>query len=303
MTSYIIITPAHNEEPFIERTIQSVVAQTVRPFAWVIVNDASTDQTRTIIERYTKDYSFIQLVNVERSAGRHFGNKVHAFNRGLAVVRDLNCDYIGNLDADVSFESNYFENILREFANDSKLGIAGGMIHTRRGEGYVSQEVALDSVAGAVQLFRRQCYEDVGGFLPLSQGGEDSAAEVMARMKGWKVRTLPRFRVLEHRETGSATARPLAARVREGRRMQSLGYGPVFFSLRCLYRAKERPRVLGSCAVFWGYLAGKFGGEPVALPSEAVRFLRAEHRAKIKHLLHLSPGSVAGMEIESSHRS
>jgi len=303
VTSYVIITPAHNEEAFIEKTITSVLAQTVRPLKWVLVNDASTDRTRVIIDCYAKAHSFIQPVHVERPASRHFGNKVRAFNRGLAVVRDVKSDCIGNLDADVSFETNYFESVLHEFARDSKLGIAGGMIHTRQGEGYVSQEVALDSVAGAVQLFRRRCYDDVGGFLPLNQGGEDSAAEVIARMKGWKVRTLPKLRVLEHRQTGSATARPLASRVREGRRMQSLGYGPVFFSLRCLYRVKEQPRFLGSCAAFWGYLAGKFGGEPVALPPEAVRYLRAEHRAKLKRLLHLSSGSAAGREIEPSHCS
>lgn len=287
VTSYVIITPAHNEEAFIEKTITSMLAQTFRPLKWVVVNDASTDRTREIVEPYSREHSFIQLVNVERPAGRHFGNKVRAFNQGLAGIRDSKFDFIGNLDADVSFEANYFENLLGELTRNPKLGIAGGMIHTLRGETYISQEVALDSVAGAVQLFRRECYEDVGGFLPLRQGGEDSVAEVTARMKGWEVRTLPALRVLEHRQTGSATARPLASRVREGRRMHSLGYGPVFFSLRCLYRVKERPRLLGSCAAFWGYLVGKLGGEPVALPPEAVRYLRAEHRAKLKRLLHL----------------
>ena len=288
MANYVIITPAHNEDDFIERTITSLIAQTVRPLKWVIVNDASTDRTREIVEHYALKHGFIQLVNVERSAGRHFGNKVRAFNQGLMEVRGLRFDYIGNLDADISFEPTYFEGILNEFAQNAKLGIAGGMIHSRLGEEYVSQEVALDSVAGAVQLFRRMCFEQVGGYMMLPYGGIDTAAEVTARMKGWTVLTFPQFRVLEHRRTGSASARPLAARVKEGRRMQSLGYGALFYFLRCLYRAKEHPKVVGSCAAFWGFLASKLSGEPVALPPDAVRYLRAEHRAKLKRLLHLS---------------
>ncbi len=288
VANYVVITPAHNEDAFIEKTITSVIAQTIRPLKWVIVNDASTDHTREIVERHITEHSFIQLVNIERSEGRHFGNKVRAFNQGFAKIRDLKFAYLGNLDADISFEPTYFESILREFAKDTKLGIAGGMIHSRLGEEYLSQEVALDSVAGAVQLFRRACFEQVGGYMLLPYGGIDTAAEVTARMKGWTVRTFPEFRVLEHRRTGSATARPLASRVKEGRRMQSLGYGALFYFLRCLYRAKEQPKVVGSCAAFWGFLASKFSGEPIALPPDAVRYMRAEHRAKLKRLFHLS---------------
>jgi len=291
MANYVIITPAHNEDAFIEKTIASVIAQTVHPLKWVVVNDASTDRTAEIVECYAKEYNFIQLVNVERPTGRHFGHKVRAFNRGLAEIRDLNFDYIGNLDADVSFEPNYFESILLQFVKEPRLGIAGGMIYSRLGEEYVSQEVALDSVAGAVQLFRRACFEQVGGYLLLPYGGIDTAAEVTARMKAWTVHTYPEFRVLEHRRTGSATACPLASRVKEGRRMQTLGYGALFYFLRCLYRAKEQPKVVGSCAAFWGFLASKLSGEPIALPAEAVRYLRAEHRAKLKRLFRLSSAS------------
>jgi GT2 family glycosyltransferase len=284
---YVIITPAHNEGAFIEKTITSVISQTSRPVKWVIVNDASTDDTRKIVERYTKEQDFIQLMNVQRSTGRHFANKVRAFNQGLAQMRGLDFDYIGNLDADISLEPTYFERILGEFVKDAKLGIAGGMIHSRIDNIYVSQEVALDSVAGAVQLFRRDCFEQVGGYMLLPYGGIDTAAEVTARMKGWRVRTFPECRVLEHRRTGSATARPLASRVKEGRRMQSLGYGVLFFLLRCVYRVKEQPLLLGSCAALWGYLTAKLGGEPVILPPEVVCYLRAEHRTKLKRLLHL----------------
>jgi poly-beta-1,6-N-acetyl-D-glucosamine synthase len=287
---YVIITPAHNEEAFIAKTAESMVAQTIRPMKWVVVNDASGDRTREIIERFAREHSFIELVNLDRAAGRHFGNKVRAFNAGFERVANLDYDFIGNLDADISFGPVYFENILRQFEIDPKLGLAGGMVHSCVEGQYESQEVALDSVAGAVQLFRRKCFEQVGGYRPLPNGGIDAAAEIAARMHGWGTRTFAEFQVLEHRRTGSATARPLAARVKEGRRMHSLGYSLLFFLFRCLYRSVKKPVILGSGAALYGYLASALARSPLALPPEVVRFLRNEQYGKLKRAFGLKAG-------------
>ncbi len=282
MSSYVIITPAHNEEAFIAKTAESVVAQTVRPLKWVVVNDASGDQTREIIEKFAREHAFIELVNLDRAAGRHFGNKVRAFNAGLERVTHLGFDFIGNIDADLSFGPDYFANILRQFEGNPKLGLAGGMVHSCVDGEFESQNVALDSVAGAVQLFRRKCFEQVGGYRPLPNGGIDAAAEVTARMHGWMTQTFAEIQVLEHRRTGSATARPLTACVKEGRRMYSLGYSWLFFLFRCLYRSLKKPVVLGSCAGLYGYLASAVARNPVVLPPEVVRFLRQEQHGKLK---------------------
>jgi len=288
MKSYVIITPAHNEEAFIEKTLQSVVGQNVRPLKWVIVNDASTDGTRQIVERYAASYNFIQLINVERAQGRHFGNKVRAFNRGLAAVAELPYDFIGNLDADISFEPHYFENMLRQFDSDPRLGISGGIVFTRVGDTFRTHDETLDSVGGAVQLFRRKCFEEIGGYMPLEFGGIDAAAEIIARMKGWKVRKSVQDPVYEHRRTGTANTRLLPSKIREGRRFYSLGYGLAFYSLRCVYRVKESPVVLGSAAAFVGYLLSMIGRRPRLLPREAIRHLKAEHRMKLKRALGLN---------------
>ena len=288
MSAYVIITPAHNEEAFIEKTLQSVVRQTVRPLKWIVVNDASTDRTQRIVERYAADFDFIKLLNFDRPAGRHFGNKVHAFNHGLAMAVQLPYDFIGSLDADISLDPDYYERILAGFGKDAQLGLAGGMVSSSIGGEFVSQQVALDSVAGAVQLFRRECFAQVGGYLALPSGGVDSVAEITARMKGWKVRTFPEIRVLEHRRTGTATAGPLVARVREGRRFHSLGYGFAFYSLRCVRRSLEKPVAIGSAAAFYGYLSSLLRGEPVLLPPDVVRYLRAEQRGKLLGAIKLS---------------
>lgn len=288
MSNYIIITPAHNEDAFIEKTIRSVIHQQVRPLKWIIVNDASTDRTAKIVEQYASQHSFMEVVKVERPAGRDFKSKVHAFNAGFARTRGLDFEFVGNLDADISLAPEYYQNILREFKKNSKLGIAGGMVHSCFGGDFVSQEVSLDSVAGAVQVFHRKCFEQIGGYTPLPLGGIDTAAEIKARMNGWVTRTFPANKALEHRRTGSATARPLASKVREGRRFYSLGYGCLFFAARCLFRLMQPPRVLGSGAAFVGYLGSAISGGPMALPPDVVRFLRGEQRAKLRRALRLS---------------
>jgi len=290
MSNFVIITPAHNEAEFIEKTILGMEAQTVKPLRWVIVDDASTDGTEAVVRKYCQRNKFIHLVKVVRPAGRHFGNKAKAFLRGLAEVGHDNYQFIGNLDADISLEPNYFANILAEFQKDPKLGIGGGIVFTKIGEEFVTFDRTLDSVAGAVQLFRRECFEEIGGYPILSQGGIDTAAEITARMKGWTVRKSIENEVFEYRRTGTAVVGPLRSRMKEGRHFHSLGYDALFYFLRCGFRLKDKPFVLGSIAGLAGYLEGVLRRQPIVLPRETVRYLRGEQRAKLKRLLRL-PGA------------
>lgn len=285
MSNVIIVTPAHNEEAFIEKTLDSMIAQTLRPLRWVVVNDASSDGTREIVERYASRHDFIRLVNVERAPGRHFGNKVFAFNRGMNEVRDVDYEYIGNLDADISLERDYYESVVREFEKDSQLGIAGGKVYTRVGDRFITHDETLSHVGGAVQLFRRKCFQDVAGYMPLPFGGIDAAAEITARVKGWRVRKFPSLKVLEHRRTGTAQRSLLGAKVHEGRRMYSLGYDPLFFFLRCVFRSVDQPFVIGSVAAFVGYFGSLLQGQPVLLPEDVVAFSRAEQRQRLRSIL------------------
>jgi biofilm PGA synthesis N-glycosyltransferase PgaC len=287
MAKFVIITPAHNEEALIVHTAEAMIAQAVRPMRWVIVNDASTDRTRELVEGFAREHSFIEVVNLERAAGRHFGNKVRAFNAGLERVQGFDYEFVGNLDADMSLAPDYFQKLLAQFEANPKLGIGGGMVHTTINGQFVSQEVALDSVAGAVQLFRRKCFEQIGGYRALPLGGIDAAAEIAARMHGWMTRTFPELPAREHRFTGSATASPLKSRLKEGKRLYSLGYSPLFFLVRCLYRFRERPLLLGSLVAYWGYVLSALGRTPIAVTPEMVRFLRAEQHGKLKRLLGL----------------
>lgn len=288
MSGYVLITAAHNEAAFIARTCESVLAQTRPPLRWIVVDDASSDETGTIVDRYRAAHpGLIELVRMDRPPGRDFGNKVRAFDHGLARVGQSPFAFVGNLDADIELPPDYYAQMLTHFRNDSRLGIAGGMVHSSIDGAYVAQNVAPDSVAGAVQLFRRECFESVGGYLPLRHGGIDAAAEIMARQKGWRVRTFADIAVYEHRRTGTASSDPLSARRREGARLYSLGYRSTFFIARCIRRSLEPPAIIGSLTALYGYMVSAARREPVVLPDDAIAYLRAEQRHKLLRTLGL----------------
>src|SRR2546423_928313 len=106
---YVLITPARNEEKFIAKTLDSMIAQTLLPERWVIVDDGSTDKTPDLIQQYARQYSWIEFVRREQRPDRSFSGKVCAFNAGFERLRSLEFEIIGNLDADLSFDPEYLE--------------------------------------------------------------------------------------------------------------------------------------------------------------------------------------------------
>lgn len=287
---YILITPAHNEEDFIEKTLESVVAQTVRPLKWVIVDDGSKDSTADIADRWAGKHDFIMVVRLKRDNQRSFARKAHAFADGLKQVEHLPFDYVGCVDADMSFGADYFANILADFEKDPQLGIGGGIVYTKFSKEFVTYDTTEDSVGGKVQLFRRKCFEDVGGYLPLKYGGIDTAAEVIARMKGWTVRKSFTAPAYEHRRTSFSWGGPIKAKVKEGAHFHSLGYDPLFYTFRCFYRLTEYPFVIGSLGALYGYVKCAVIRREIVLKPEVVRYLRTEQRSKLKRALRISSG-------------
>lgn len=280
--AYVLITPARNEEAFIEKTLQSVVTQTVLPEKWVIVSDRSTDRTDEIVRRYAEVYSFIQFVRVREQSHRNFEAKVNAFKTGYDSIGNVEYEFLGNLDADVSFEPSYYQNIMAHFAGNNKLGIAGGIIQELINNKYLCQNISLNSVAGAVQLFRKECYEKIGGYIPMEYGGIDAAAEILARAGGWEVRTFPEYKVLHHRRVTTGKKNIFATRFYQGVTNYSLGYSPVFHITRSLFRMMQRPPFIGSAASILGYYYAFIQRRQRKLPDNVIRFLRNEQRGRLK---------------------
>src|SRR5215475_12821945 len=146
-----LVTPARNEAAFLRGTIESVVAQTVKPVRWVIVSDGSTDGTDEIVKEYAALYDWIELVQMPERKERHFGGKVRAFNAGYERLRDLEYDLIGNLDADITFGPDYVAFLLQKFQENSQLGVAGTPF-TEEARHYDYRFTSVEHVSGACQL-------------------------------------------------------------------------------------------------------------------------------------------------------
>lgn len=287
--SYVLVTPARNEEAFIELTIQSVIAQTVRPLRWVIVSDGSTDRTDDIVRRYAEEHDWIELVRMPERAERHFGGKVVSFQEGYQRLNGLPYDIVGNLDADLSFDSDYFEFLLDRFRDDALLGVAGTPF-SEDNKTYDYRFSSKDHVSGACQLFRRQCYEDFGGYVPLKGGGIDSLAVVAARMKGWRTRTFTEKVIRHHRPMGTGGGSgKLAANLRLGERAYRLGWHPVWQLSRSLYQMTKTPYLVGGAALLLGYLYASLHHPERPLSKELIEFQQRDQMRRLWSFLTLRP--------------
>lgn len=278
---YALISPVRDEEAYIEETIRSIVGQRARPITWLIVSDGSRDRTDEIVSAWARKHDFIRLVRLERDTGRHFGGKVRAFNHAYGLIWHLDFDFIGNLDGDVTLAPDYYERALAAFAREPRLGIAGGIIMENVGGAYVRQDSSPLHTPGATQLFRRVCLEGIGGYLALKGGGEDSAADIMARMQGWETRSLEELKVMHHRRVGSGLGGVLRARYQAGVTDYALGKHPLFVALKSLRRLGESPPLLASLCRLLGFASAAARGEPRLTSEDFVRFVRREEMERM----------------------
>jgi glycosyltransferase involved in cell wall biosynthesis len=279
---YVLITPARNEEAFLERTIDTMVRQTARPVRWVIVNDGSTDGTPRVARAHAARHDWITVVDMPLRRDRSFAAKVRCFDAGYAAVRDLAHDVVGNLDADISFDADYVEFLLERFAEDPALGVAGTVFEEP--DGYRSDVDSFEGeqhVAGGCQLFRRRCFEEIGGYVPNRAGGVDWIAVTTARMRGWRTRAFREKAFFHHRSLGTAERNTVASAFSYGEKDYYLGGHPLWELCRVAYRLRKRPYVVGGVAVGLGYLAAALRRVERPVSAELMRFHRREQLRKL----------------------
>jgi glycosyltransferase involved in cell wall biosynthesis len=282
MVKYILITPARNEEKFIEDTIRSVIAQTSLPERWLIVDDGSKDRTAEIVERYAECCPWIELVRQPKRLDRNFAAKAHAVHAGLERVRSIQFEVVGNLDADVSFESDYLAFLMQKFSDDPELGVAGTPFTE---ENYDSMKDSFEGenfVSGPCQLFRYRCFQEIGGYAPNRAGGVDWIAVMTARMKGWKVRSFSEKRFHHHRPAGTAERGILSAFFASGEKDYFLGGSPIWQLCRVGYRMTKKPVLTGGLALLFGYCWAAMRRIERPITPELMRFHRREQMKKLK---------------------
>ncbi len=288
--TYALVTPARNEEAFIEKTLTSIVSQTILPVRWVIVSDGSTDRTDDIVRNYLAMYDWIELVRMPEHRDRNFAAKVSCFNAGHERLAGLDYDIIGNLDADISFDADYMEFLLKQFLQDERLGVAGTPFVEEHHSGYDYRFANIEHVSGACQLFRRQCFADIGGYIPIKGGGIDWVAVTSARMKGWKTRTYTEKKCFHHRPMGTGGSNRLGARFKLGKEDYYLGGHPLWEFLRALRQLKFKPFILGGLFLYAGYLWAFLSRVKRPMPGDLVEFHRSEQMARLKSIVRRAIG-------------
>jgi poly-beta-1,6-N-acetyl-D-glucosamine synthase len=281
---YVLISPARNEAAFIEQTIQSVIAQTHLPLRWVIVSDGSTDGTDDIVKKYQADHAWIELVRMPERTERHFAGKVDAFNAGRAKLANLDYDVIGNLDTDVSFDADYFAFLLRKFVENPRLGVAGTPFREGSFQ-YDYRFTSIEHVSGQIQMFRRECFEEIGGYVPIKSGGVDLIPVITARMKGWQTRTFPEMVYLHHRKMSSANHSSLGIAYNGGRTDYTHGCDPVWELFRSVYQMTHPPVILGGVFCLAGYVWAMVTRTERVVTAELVQFRKIEQRRRLREFI------------------
>jgi biofilm PGA synthesis N-glycosyltransferase PgaC len=279
MTRYVIITPARDEEGHIAETIESVRRQTVLPVEWVIVDDGSADQTGEILDRAAAQSPWIRVIHRKNRGFRKSGGGVmEAFYDGYNSLQHKDWDFIVKLDGDLSFSPDYFEKCFDYFRADPKLGIGGGeIVHEVVGKLKVEENPRFH-VRGATKIYRKSCWEAIGGLWPAP--GWDTIDEVKANMLGWKTRAFEDLQLLHHRVTGAAEG-IVRDRVKHGMVCYISGYHPLFVAASCLRRITQKPYVVGSAAIMYGFLKGHMTHPPRLEDRSYVAYIRAQQLRRL----------------------
>lgn len=273
-TRYAVITPVRDEEQFLPATIESMVRQTILPEKWIIVDDGSKDNTGKIVDDYAARYPWICAVHrQDRGFRKSGGGVVDAFNDGYRALACSNWEFIAKFDGDLTFEADYFEKCFEEFARDPKLGVGGGMICNVIDGIKQMEEAPAFHVRGATKIYRRQCWEQIGGYW--AAPGWDTMDEVKANSLGWTTRSFRALHLLHHRPTGTADGL-WGGFVKYGRANYICGYHPLFMLGKCLRRVKQKPLLLGSLALMYGYVSGYLKRIPQVNDPVAIAYLRRQ---------------------------
>ena len=256
LRNYILITPAKNEEKNLAKCISSVTNQTVKPVLWVIIDDGSTDNTPEIIKEAKEKNDWIQSITLEegiRDLGVHYS---HICKKGFEFAfehckeHDIKYNHIGLIDADVHLEEAYFEDLMKEFEKDSKLGIASGETMSIAGERVVHAKQREDLPTGAARLWREECFEETGGYF--STYAADSVSNIKAKLRGWKVRRFKEYKFTQARMTASATGLWRGWK-KLGESAYYLDIHPLFVFVKAIRYLFKRPYYIG-LAYLLGYL-------------------------------------------------
>lgn len=276
-SNYLIISPCRNEAEYMRRTLDSIVDQSVRPALWLIVDDGSTDDTPEILAEYAKKHDFIQIIPRKNRGHRSVGpGVIEAFYSGYQAVKTDEFDYICKLDLDLDLPPRYFEVLLQRMAENPRIGTCSGkpfFIDKKSGK-MVSEKCGDENSVGMTKLFRKTCFDQVGGFV--QQVMWDAIDGHRCRMIGWIACSWdePDLRFIHLRPMGSSQQNMLTGRMRHGFGQYFMGTGLLYMAASAVFRMSHPPYIIGGSAMLWGYIKSMLTGKERLQDIKFRKFLR-----------------------------
>lgn len=277
---YVLISPCRNEADHMRHTLDSVIAQTVTPALWVIVDDGSTDTTPDILRDYAGTHPWIRVVTNPDRGHRAVGpGVIEAFYAGLAEVPFSEFDYLCKLDLDLDLPAGYFEELMQRMEADPRLGSASGKPYFRNTAGrWISEKCGDEMSVGMTKFYRVACFHAIGGFVRAVMW--DAIDCHKARQLGWRNRSWddPALRFEHLRPMGSSSKSIFHGRMRHGAGQYFMGSDPIYFTATALYRMVHPPYIAGGLATLWGYVLAALQRRPRNDDPTLRRYIRAYQR-------------------------
>jgi biofilm PGA synthesis N-glycosyltransferase PgaC len=268
---YVVITPARDEEKFLPRLIESMVQQTRLPARWIVIDDGSSDATAAILDDAAKKYSWIEPQHLSRNRPRAAGGE-SVIMQFIPLSAAEKYDYVLRLDADLSFDADFAELMLKEFDRDAKLGIAGPTLWEPSGSNW--HEIAMPAfhTRGAAKMYSRDCFKAIGGLD--AELGWDTLDEARAMMLGFRTRSFRHIKARHHRPQGAASG--WKARIAAGESAYKVGYSPLFMLARAARQTFSTPFPVAGALLFGGYLKGYLHRGRRSAGPELIKFIRQQ---------------------------
>ena len=288
---YILISPVRNEEKHVARTLESVVAQTLKPIQWILVDDSSTDGTSAILAEYAKRTDWIRVVTRQRTGGAQLGSaEIRAFNFGITLIQDMDFDFVVKLDTDLELPPDYFEQLVARFHSDERLGIASGVYLEETQGRWAPVKMPAYHASGASKMMRRSCFQDIRGFI--SSRGWDTVDEIRAGMSGWKTAHFEEVQFLHLKKEGSQDG-ALRTNMMHGEIYYRTGGGGLFFLFKFFDRLIHgKPLLLAAFAMLWGFFKPWALRKQRSVTAAEAKFYRRLLNARIRRALAVFAGSV-----------
>jgi len=275
--SYILISPCRNEADYMRLTLDSVVAQTVPPDLWVIVDDGSTDETPTILSDYASRYPFIQIITRENRGHRSVGpGVIEAFYHGYDQIDVSQFEYVCKFDLDLDLPPRYFEILIQRMQENSRIGTCSGKAYfkdKKTGE-LISEKCGDEMSVGMTKFYRRSCFEAIGGFV--RQVMWDGIDCHKCRQLGWVAVSWdePELQFIHLRPMGSSQQGIFTGRMRHGFGQYFMGTGLLYMTASSVFRMLHPPYIVGGLAMLWGYVKSGLQGNSRFNDVELVAFIR-----------------------------